>query len=459
MTIGGNYGAEDIALEIIQTTPSDQQKALLDMLYEQRVLYPLVKGIDGSNFQKFIDTLVNWILVNYPWNMDNDLTSKLASKEYLLFNDNFFGRLNDEEINKTGDVSLTVNTWTNQTEYKIRTSPYEYLLVTFKNNFEIGGNKFLKGETYKLPALYVYMLFNEDTREKWIQVGKTTIDVGLLALGVGEIKAALTIGNWARIAVAVTDIGIGFTDIIINDGFKNEIQGRYPGFYEDWQKISLAYGLGRLTQVGLEAAYRNVRSQSRRISIDTSLSPEARQTANKIQQKLDDPNYFNAEFLDDVARGRMLLDDTYNLQRSVVGKNKDIIAKALRNEKGAFGEIASDTYLTEKGYKALHNRKTALSQGWGETGIDGVFVKDGQYYIVEAKYHGSATLNMTNDGLQMSDAWIKRSNRLFNAVDGNIYRDINEVGYKRLLAEVAPDGTIVYKELDATAKEIGIFIP
>jgi len=32
-------------------------------------------------------------------------------------------------------------------------------------------------------------------------------------------------------------------------------------------------------------------------------------------------------------------------------------------------------------------------------------------------------------------------------------------GYKRVLAEVAPDGTIVYKELDAMANIIGVFIP
>ena len=45
-------------------------------------------------------------------------------------------------------------------------------------------------------------------------------------------------------------------------------------------------------------------------------------------------------------------------------------------------------FLTEKGFQPLHTRKTALTDGWGETGIDGVFKKGNEYFIVEAKYKG-----------------------------------------------------------------------
>jgi len=161
-----------------------------------------------------------------------------------------------------------------------------------------------------------------------------------------------------------------------------------------------------------------------------------------------------------VAKGG-LLDDIFNLQRSVVNQNKNVIASASNNAKGAFGEIASDALLTEKGFKPLHPRKTALTQGWGETGIDGVFVKDGKYYIVEAKYHGQATLSTSSNGTkQMSDPWITGNNRVLNAVGGNRTLAEEVLGnYKRILAEVAPDGTVVYKELDAMANTIGTFTP
>jgi len=154
------------------------------------------------------------------------------------------------------------------------------------------------------------------------------------------------------------------------------------------------------------------------------------------------------------------MDDIYNLQKTAVNQNKNIIANASNNAKGAWGEMASDAFLTEKSYQPLHNRKTALTQGWGETGIDGIFKKDGQYYIVEAKYSGTSQLKMTNDGKQMSDTWIQSSNRLDDILGANIAQDLRETGnYRRILAKVQPDGTIIFKELDANANTIGNFTP
>lgn len=93
-------------------------------------------------------------------------------------------------------------------------------------------------------------------------------------------------------------------------------------------------------------------------------------------------------------------------------------------------------------------------------GIDGVFKKDNEYFIVEAKYHGTATLGNTVDGKQMSDTWINGSNRLRNVVNNQaVYDDIINSGYRRLLAEVAPDGSVIYKELDINANVIGTFTP
>ena len=87
-------------------------------------------------------------------------------------------------------------------------------------------------------------------------------------------------------------------------------------------------------------------------------------------------------------------------------------------------------------------------------GIDGVFEKNGEYFIVESKYSGTSKLKPhTNDGPQMSDAWINGSDRLRNAVGDNYIKVIEENGYKRILSEVSPDGKIVYKLLkDDTGK-------
>lgn len=179
------------------------------------------------------------------------------------------------------------------------------------------------------------------------------------------------------------------------------------------------------------------------------------------------PNWVAKEFKEvvsqSVAAGKganKWMDNIFHTQDSVVKANLNIIANASNNAKGAFGEIASDVFMTSKGYQPLHPRKAALTDGWGETGIDGLFKKNGTYFIVEAKYTGSATLKMTDDGLQMSDTWIFGSDRLKKAVGEDIADEIiNLKNYKRVLAKIEPNGSIVYRELDSLGKEIGDFIP
>jgi len=87
----------------------------------------------------------------------------------------------------------------------------------------------------------------------------------------------------------------------------------------------------------------------------------------------------------------------------------------------------------------------------GYNGIDGVFVKNGKYYIVEAKYTGKASLNPANPKTrlprQMSDAWIQRPGELRKSLggDGVLAQRIIKSGYTRVLAKVKPDGTVTYR--------------
>jgi hypothetical protein len=90
-------------------------------------------------------------------------------------------------------------------------------------------------------------------------------------------------------------------------------------------------------------------------------------------------------------------------------------------------------------------------------------VKDGQYFIVEAKYTGTAKLGTTSGNVrQMSDTWITSNNRLQNAVGSSVADDILSSGYTRLLAEVAPDGSVVYRMLGgegASVTKLDIITP
>jgi len=94
-----------------------------------------------------------------------------------------------------------------------------------------------------------------------------------------------------------------------------------------------------------------------------------------------------------------------------------------------------------------------IDQG-GHNGLDGVYLKNGKYYIVEGKYSGSASIQRAdpNTGLarQMSDAWIfsRPWEKVVNG--GDALRDVirSSNNFERLLAKVAPDGSVVYRKID-----------
>jgi hypothetical protein len=157
--------------------------------------------------------------------------------------------------------------------------------------------------------------------------------------------------------------------------------------------------------------------------------------------------------------------DVMNLnQRNLLDEYADGIANASNARKGNFGEIGADLDLNSKGYESLQVRIDSIDSP-GHNGIDGVYLKDGQYYIVEGKYTGSASINPANPatGLdrQMSDDWIDK--RLNDAVGRSVADDIRDAGYERVLAKVAPDGSVTYQLVDQRGYVIpgnaGIFNP
>lgn len=151
-----------------------------------------------------------------------------------------------------------------------------------------------------------------------------------------------------------------------------------------------------------------------------------------------------------------LISEILEAQKSIIDKYKGATIKgASNNAKGVFGEVATDVKFVEKGYIPIHTRKgqnADLLDDWGGNGIDHVFIKDGKYYIVESKF-GSSTLNNTADGIQMSDEWIRGSDRLKDAV-GDGYSDILDTGYTKVLSTVNENGETVLKQIDKTGNKV-----
>lgn len=119
-------------------------------------------------------------------------------------------------------------------------------------------------------------------------------------------------------------------------------------------------------------------------------------------------------------------------------------------QKGNYGEMKVDKYFEELGYERISlDRVTGLDDPIHQ-GIDGVYYNpEGtpQYIIAEAKY-GSARLGNTADGPQMSDLWIKGSNRLRKAVGNDLMIDININGYDKWLIRVTNEGNVIKTVLE-----------
>ncbi len=340
INIGDDFKNEDIILNTITTsTDVSQHKQILNSLKDNGLIYELVKNVDGANYEAITTTLTKWVIKDLT-TPNIDLIEAIQNKKILHFNDNYFGRNNTNNLLQNGKIVLLVQKWSGTLEYAIVCDPYEYIEVTFQNNFSIGSGSdvatFEENTPYKLPALYVYMLFNADTKAKWMTSAKIAVDIGLLAIGAGEIKAAIQAGEWATASLAVADLGIGFGDIVINTVFINEIETEYPKFFDVWQKVSFCYGIGRMAQVGLTAAYKRCYVESEIIKNKSTYSQSTKNTAQQIKTKLQDPANF-AEFIEPTALDQELtfftnVDNNYTVVTGKIGQMDDETRLAFYEE-------------------------------------------------------------------------------------------------------------------------------
>lgn len=141
-------------------------------------------------------------------------------------------------------------------------------------------------------------------------------------------------------------------------------------------------------------------------------------------------------------------------QRSLIDEFGSGIANASSARKGNFGEIGADLDLNAKGYESLQPRIYGIDSP-GHNGLDGIYRKNGEYFVVEGKYTGSASLNKADPttGLprQMSDDWIASRDWSSIGLDqADVANLLQTKNYKRVLAKVKPDGTVTYQFVGST---------
>ena len=301
-SISALQNAEEIIVALLETAPNDQAQTILTGLKDEKLLFPFFKNVDGSNFEKLISKLTEWIFQNNPPQKPYDLFAMAdKSKKYFIrYNDNLLGRSNSEDALSDGNLHFeSVKNWYNTSDfsdsYKFTASPYEYIKVRFETNVQIGSSGFVAGKDYMLPALYVYLLFTNDTKQKWITTGKITVDIAITLLGGAEIVAAYRASSVGGFVLGAIDIGLGVGDIVLNQAYHNEIIAAYPesgeAFCSSWQTISMCYGIGRLGIEGLLADVNIARKFSRTNKNNPDLTPETRQFLNNVDEKLNGPDF------------------------------------------------------------------------------------------------------------------------------------------------------------------------
>ncbi len=261
---------ENVIIDFIKYAPVAQQIDLLNGLLSTKtdgktLLTALFQSVDGAQFDALISEL--WIVIKAV----KPSTSSVG-KLYADDKSHLFGRGSatsglsfSQSIDNDGKITLTSETsrlnddyYEPGRSYKHTTEskdPYEYILIDFKTDYLLPNKTYYKYTPVMLPACVVYGLFNYENNTRNLNTGKLVLDVGLIALGVGEINAAIKAGQlgW-RFAFAVADVGIGSTDLVIQNVFLDKLSQTKEGqnFLSAWTRIQLLYVGGSLTQLALQ---------------------------------------------------------------------------------------------------------------------------------------------------------------------------------------------------------------
>jgi len=142
---------------------------------------------------------------------------------------------------------------------------------------------------------------------------------------------------------------------------------------------------------------------------------------------------------------------TLQEQRDAIDKVKsgevDLGGNGNTVRKGNFGEMVTDDTLVNKGFTPLHSRITDIDQQITQ-GIDGVFEKDGKYFIVESKFGSSSLSKDLADGTnQMDDAWITKRIKEMGLPPSVEYDIVTNRNYTPVVAQVSKTGAVKFKQL------------
>jgi hypothetical protein len=251
---------EAYAVMMVQYTPDEQQKGLLDAMIVEKaagssnvLLKDLVSKIDNGHFinssndlDEFITSLAKFIYRKMPPRSTFSFDTALVQRKAIGIRPGFwFGDAVTQKISSTGIVELE-NT---DRLVKLNLPAYDYVYIVFNGTFTLGDKTYRKNERAIVPAIIAQLIFNNHNSSK-IKAGmKTVFDIALLLTGVGEIRLAMEAKNAWTVAKALWNIGWGVSDFFVNGVLAEKL-----GETESGRKFLLWYNRVQLVAGGMGLA-------------------------------------------------------------------------------------------------------------------------------------------------------------------------------------------------------------
>jgi TANFOR domain-containing protein len=254
---------DKIATNLVTKVPEADQKAWLELLSKGSRLQELFTDVDGDEFRELIMWLSKVAMSKFPRPKDLDLKTAILQNKFVPFKEGLFtGYTVQKTIDENGNITLSTRPqFTDDEKTAKGLKATDWVYVRFNSPFKLNDKvSFIKGTKMPMPAILAYAIFNEENNRRLIQGGKFALDVTLMAIGVGEITAAMQaatkLEKAIRVTKAIVDLGMGLGDIVVSDILINKLNETEKGkaFLDTWNTIQLYYGLGSIgAEVGLYA--------------------------------------------------------------------------------------------------------------------------------------------------------------------------------------------------------------
>lgn len=384
---------ETYALNVLKNTPVNQQPIILDSLksvknnFNDNLISLLSWRMNGENFTKYIETITLWVsqhkTSNETWKQvlqrsDRNKRCIVEFSDALSdgYGSDVYYTQDDICFKVTKNFSFPISTTTKCTDV------YDKILVKFDSDFNFSDRQYKKGDLVLMPSLYAHLLFNESTNDKLKTVGNVVLNVALLTVGIGEIRTATT---FYETTIALLDMGVGASDLIIQEGFASTLNQSQEGkdFLNVWNKINLIWGSTRIVSeiTGLNSELKNYAQQ---LKDKGTLTNGEKQEIDRLLQEVDEYAGSSA------VNSGSALNSLNKLHNNVASSldNSSFFALSNKLENQGFIRFDNNQYL-------LQSPKTFLNET-GASLYD--FVLDGQYYIKYDLNDGRILLSSSTDG-------------------------------------------------------------